>query len=424
MSRLVITGGNPIEGRVRINGAKNAVLPMVAAAVLTSEECMIYDAPDIRDVRVMTEILEDLGIVVRTGEENGRRYLLVRAEHIDSDTIDAGLMRKMRSSVLLVGPLLARLGSSRMTYPGGCAIGPRPVDMHLAGFRKLSAVVEEMHGKISVTAPRDGLVGADIHLEYPSVGATENIMMAATLARGVTRIWNPAREPEISNLAHFLRLMDARVSGEGSDVIVVEGRDRLNGARVKVIPDRIEAGTFMAVAAITGGLVELENVCLSHLRAFTSKMSEVGVEIRPLGNRRVLVRGPVRPSAADVRTLPYPGYPTDLQNQYMAVACIADGTSVITETIFENRFKVAAEFARMGASIHTEGRLAVVKGVGRLTGAHVEANEDLRGAASMVIAGLRAEGTTVVEGAEFIDRGYTDFASRLKKLGADIHRKD
>ncbi|MFO8060861.1 MAG: UDP-N-acetylglucosamine 1-carboxyvinyltransferase [Bacillota bacterium] len=424
MPRLIVQGGNPLHGRMRINGAKNAVLPMMAAAVLTESECIIEDVPYIRDVRVMINILRNLGVRVALEEVGGKRHLSVKADQISTDTIPAELMREMRSSVLLIGPMLARLGSACMIHPGGCAIGLRPIDMHLNGFRKLNARIEERGGQIRITAGEEGLLGTDIYLEYPSVGATENAIMAATLAEGSTRIWNPAREPEIENLAEFLRLMGSRIWGTGTDVITVEGSARLGGARCTVIPDRIEAGTFAIAAAITGGEVQLENVRRSHMRAFIAKMCEVGVRVVPREDDVLWVRGPERPQAADVRTLPYPGFPTDLQNQYLAMACTSEGTSVITETIFENRFKVAEEFVRMGASIRTEGRLAVVKGVPALTGTRVKANEDLRGAASLILAGLRAEGTTEVEGAEHIDRGYMDFAGRLQKLGASISRED
>lgn len=424
MPRFIVQGGNPLHGRIKINGAKNAVLPMMAAAVLTESECVIKDVPDIRDVRVMVRILRDIGVEVELEDVNGQRHLSLKAEQIRTDTIPAELMREMRSSVLLIGPMLARLGSACMTHPGGCAIGLRPIDMHLNGFRKLNARIERYRDEVRVLASEEGLLGTDIHLEYPSVGATENAMMAATLAQGVTRIWNPAREPEIDNLAEFLRLMGSRIWGTGTDVITVEGREKLGGAECTVIPDRIEAGTFAVAAAITGGEVELENVCPSHMRAFISKMCEVGVRIIRLEDGSLRVQSPSRPRAADLRTLPYPGFPTDLQNQYLAMACAADGTSVVTETIFENRFKVAEEFVRMGALIRTEGRLAVVKGVPTLSGTRVKANEDLRGAASLILAGLRAEGTTEVQGADPVDRGYMDFAGRLQKLGACISRQD
>ncbi len=419
MARLMVRGGEPLRGSIRINGAKNAVLPMMAAAVLTRSECVIRDVPDIRDVRVMIEILKDLGVSVQLGEIDGRRRLSLKAESIRTDVVNAELMKKMRSSVLLFGPLLARLGSARMTYPGGCAIGPRPVDMHLDGFAAMGATVNERGGQVTAAAGRGRLSGAEIHLEYPSVGATENIMMAAARADGVTRIWNPAREPEVANLAAFLQALGAEIEGIGSDVITVRGSGQLGGAECGVIPDRIEAGTYAIAGVITGGELTLENVRPEHLRAFVAKMKEVGAGIC-VGRDRIHVRGPERPGAADVRTLPYPGYPTDLQNQYLALSCVGEGTSVVTESIFENRFKVAAELTKMGASIHTEGRLAVVKGVDRLCGASVEADDDLRGGASLVLAGLRAEGTTVVRGAEYIDRGYMNLAERLRSLGANV----
>ncbi len=422
MSRMVIEGGNPLQGEISINGAKNAILPIMAASVLTGSECHIYRSPDISDVRVMGKILQQLGGRVCQASDENR--ITIQVESLATDRIDADLMRQMRSSVLLTGPLLVRGGSAQMTYPGGCAIGPRPVDMHLAGFEQMGARVDEQGGNIRITVPDGRLRGSDIHLEYPSVGATENIMMAACGARGTTRIYNPAREPEIDSLADFLRKLGANISGTGSSVITIEGAKLQGGTCYELIPDRIEAGTYILAVAAAGGQVRINQVCPEHLQAFLAKVRQMGVRINQAGEGVLEITSEGRLRAVDVLTLPYPGYPTDLQNQFMAVACTACGTSVITETVFENRFKVADEFRRMGARIRTEGRIAVVKGVKRLRGTTVRANQDLRGAASLVLAALGAEGQTNVQDIEPVDRGYTNLAGQLRKLGADVVRYD
>ena len=417
MDKYVITGRARLEGCVRINGAKNAVLPMMAATVLSSGSCTILDAPYLKDVQVMSDILRCLGASVRTGSPSDPRpYLRIDASGITAHEVHEHLTRQMRSSIFLMGPLLGRLGKVRIAYPGGCAIGPRPIDLHLRGLQALGATIRERHGYIFAEAPE--LRGAEIHLDFPSVGATENIMMAAVLAKGSTVIRNAAKEPEIVDLQNFLNSMGARIRGAGMDVIRIEGVKELRGTEHAVIPDRIETGTFMAMAAVTRGEVIIENCIPEHVESITAKLRETGTDIVEEKDR-IIVRGPERLKAVDFKTLPYPGFPTDMQPQMMAAMCIAEGTSVITETIFESRFKQAEELRRMGANIKTEGRTAVIKGVDTLFGAVVEAS-DLRGGAALVLAGLVAEGVTTVEGVHHIDRGYERFDEKLRNLGARV----
>ncbi|MEW6522538.1 MAG: UDP-N-acetylglucosamine 1-carboxyvinyltransferase [Bacillota bacterium] len=417
--RYIIQGREKLEGQVRISGAKNAVLPMLAATVLTSKPCLIHDAPDLRDVVVMSEILRRLGARVRWLEHNGRRVLEVDPSVLSVSEVPEQLMREMRSSIFLMGPILGRLGRVRVSYPGGCAIGPRPIDLHLRGLEVLGASISERYGYIHAECHR--LTGREVHLDFPSVGATENVMMAAVLASGVTTIRNAAKEPEIVDLQNFLNNMGARIKGAGLDSIRVEGVERLHGAEYAVSPDRIETGTFMAAAAVAGGEIRIENCIPEHLDAVTAKLREAGVTVREESGT-ITVTARERPLAVDFKTLPYPGFPTDMQPQLMAVMCLARGTSVVTETIFENRFKHVEELRRMGAQIKTEGRAAVVKGVESLSGATVEAT-DLRNGAALVLAGLAAEGTTVVNGVTHIDRGYERLEIKLAQLGANIRRE-
>ncbi len=421
MSRMIIEGGNPLDGEITINGAKNATLPIMAASVLTPLECQIKNVPDIRDTRVMSEILQQLGGKIDRASDEQTVSLFMN--ELVTDNIDKDLMQKMRSSVLLTGPLLVRLGSARMTYPGGCAIGSRPVDMHLAGFEQMGAQVRADNGLIDIKVPGGGLIGAEIHLKYPSVGATENIMMAACGARGITRIYNPAREPEIRSLAEFLKTIGADINGAGGDVITIEGTSELGGAEYCLIPDRIEAGTFAMAAAITRGQVVLREVAPEHLGAFTAKLKKAEIDVNLLEPNVMQIVGSSRPRATNITTYPYPGYPTDLQNQFLALACTSAGTNRITETVFENRFKVVREFRKMGAKVDIQGRTAVVEGVSRLQGTTVRANQDLRGAVSLVLAGLGAEGTTIVENVDPVDRGYANLTERLQQLGAEVVRE-
>lgn len=422
IERYMVTGGSRLQGQVAVSGAKNAALPILAAALLTPGESIIHHAPDIRDVTVMLEILGRLGArVEELGGGPSGRTLRVCGDGLNSPEVGADFTREMRSSVFLMGPLLGRIGKIRISYPGGCAIGPRPIDFHLRGLEQMGARIVERHGFIEACVPGK-LKGTEIYLDFPSVGATENLMMAAVLARGTTIIRNAAREPEIVDLQNFLNRLGAKVRGAGLDVIRVEGSRTLGSAEHTVIPDRIEAGSFMAAAAITGGDVLVKNVLFEHVDAIGAKLREMGVLLRVEGDA-IRAIGPKRLRAVDLKTLPYPGFPTDLQPQMMALATVAEGTSIITETIFENRFKVAEELRRMGAGIKTDGRTAVVLGVPSLTGARVEAPA-LREGMALVLAAMVSEGTSAIDGIIHVDRGYQDLEGKLRSLGARIERVD
>ncbi|MFZ5827060.1 MAG: UDP-N-acetylglucosamine 1-carboxyvinyltransferase [Bacillota bacterium] len=418
--RYVVAGGCRLQGQVAISGAKNAALPILAAALLTPCQSVIHNAPMIRDVSVMVEILRKLGARVEEGGEGpSGQTLYVAADGLNSPEVGADFTREMRSSIFLMGPLLARIGKIRISYPGGCAIGPRPIDFHLRGLELLGAKIEERFGYIEATVPRR-LKGTEIYLDFPSVGATENLMMAAVLAEGTTVIRNAAREPEIVDLQNLLNKMGARVRGAGLDVIRVDGVRKLGPVEHSVIPDRIEAGTFLAAGAITGGEVTVQGVIPEHLEAVCAKLREMGATLRE-GEDSVTATGPSRLRATDLKTLPYPGFPTDMQPQMMALMAVADGTSIVTETIFENRFKVADELRRLGANIKTEGRTAVVQGVKQLSGATVECPA-LREGMALILAGLVAEGETTIEDIYHIDRGYQHLEGKLQGLGARIER--
>jgi UDP-N-acetylglucosamine 1-carboxyvinyltransferase len=418
--RYVVAGGNRLRGKVAISGAKNAALPILAAALLTSDESVIHNTPVIRDVSVMLEILRRLGARVEELPEGAAgRSLRIVPGKLASPEVGADFTREMRSSIFLMGPLLARLGKIRISYPGGCAIGPRPIDFHLRGLEQLGAKIEERFGFIEASVP-GRLKGTEVYLDFPSVGATENLMMAAVLAEGVTVIRNAAREPEIVDLQNFLNRMGAKVRGAGMDVIRVVGTDSLGSVEHTVIPDRIEAGTFLAAAAITGGDVTAAGVIPEHLDAICAKLREMGCTTED-GDGWVRVVGPERLKATDLKTLPYPGFPTDMQPQMMALMSVAEGTSIVTETIFENRFKVAEELRRLGGNVKTEGRTAVVQGVPRLSGARVECPA-LREGMALVLAGLAAEGTTAIDQIIHIDRGYQNLDLKLQGLGATITR--
>lgn len=418
MARLVVNGGRPLEGRVTVRGAKNSALPLLAASILAGEEVTLHRIPRLEDIAVMLDILRSLGLGVET-EATPHGLTVHIVPGCSNYHVPAPLTRRMRSSILVMGALLAKGRKVQIAYPGGCVIGSRPIDLHLNGLRKLGAMVTEEGGTITATAPR--LRGAHIHLDVPSVGATENLLMAAVLAEGTTIIGNAAQEPEIVDLQIFLNRMGARVRGAGTGTIRVDGVERLGGGHHEVIPDRIEAATYMVAAAISRGDVEIADLIPQHLEAVTAKLREAGVTVTA-GDHWLRVQCQGRPRGVDLTTLPYPGYPTDAQNQFLALMCCAEGTSVINETIYEQRLKIAGELRRMGARIHTDGRSAVVRGVPFLTGAQVQASDDLRGAASLVLAGLGARGTTIVEGAQFIDRGYQDFEGTLQKLGAEVYR--
>jgi len=417
MSKILVAGGEQLEGKIRVNGAKNTALPIIAASILAKGESVLEDIPNLTDVDTICEVLQRLGIKVA---KNGGGLVSLNADTLDSCEAPYDLVRKMRASFYVMGPLLARLGEAKISLPGGCAIGSRPIDLHLKGFAALGAEIITDHGYVEARAKT--LKGAKIYLDFPSVGATENIMMAATLAKGTTIIENVAKEPEIVDLANYLNAMGAKVRGAGTDVIKIEGVEELRGVTHAVIPDRIEAGTFMVAAAITQGDVLIENVVFDHLKPVTAKLRETGVRVVEEGSN-IRVSGKKRCRAVNIKTLPYPGFPTDMQAQMMALMAVSAGTSVITETVFENRFMHADELKRMGAKIKIEGHTAIMSGIKKLTAAPVKAT-DLRAGAALILAGLVAEGETEITNTEYIDRGYEDIEDRLRGIGAKIKRID
>lgn len=416
MERLIVKGGNRLVGRVKTSGAKNAVLPIIAASILGTSPSRLDEIPALEDVRTICAVLECLGIKVDASEPNA---LKVDSTEITSCEAPYELVRSMRASFLVMGPLLARKGYARISQPGGCAIGTRPIDLHLKGFEALGVKIEQGHGYIEASAP-DGMVGANIYLDFPSVGATENIMMAAAMAKGTTVLENPAEEPEIVDLANYLNQMGARVRGAGTNIITIEGVSELHGVQHSVIPDRIEAGTYMIAAAMTGGDVIIENVLPEHQKPLIAKLREAGALVEE-DIDRIHVASDGKLKAVDIKTLPYPGFPTDMQAQMMAMLAIAEGRSKVTETVFENRFMHVVELNRMGADITTDGRSAVITGPAHLTGCTVRAT-DLRAGAAMILAGLVAEGATEICDIYHIDRGYEEIVAKLGNLGADIER--
>ena len=420
MEKLIIKGGCRLAGRVKISGAKNAVLPIIAATLLGQDApSRLEEVPSLDDVHTITEVLRALG--VHATFDKAASALTVDSCEIKRTEAPYELVRKMRASFLIMGPLLARLGHAKISLPGGCAIGTRPIDLHLKGFEALGAKIEIGHGYIEARADA-GLKGARIYLDFPSVGATENILMAASMAQGQTVLENPAQEPEIVDLANFLNVMGAKVRGAGTNVIKIEGVKKLTGHNYTIIPDRIEAGTYMVAAAMTQGDVYIENAISEHLKPVIAKLKEAGVTIEEAveGSR---VTCDHRPKAVDIKTMPYPGFPTDMQAQFMALLAIADGAGLVTETVFENRFMHVDELKRMGASIKIDGRTSIVEGVDHLTGCQVKAT-DLRAGAAMVLAGLVSEGETQVGYIHHIDRGYDKLVEKLVGLGADIRRTD
>ena len=416
LEKLIVTGGTKLEGKIKVSGAKNAVLPIIAASLLAEGECHLQDIPQLADVDTITQVIRSLGVKVSS---TGNKDLVLNAGELTSSEPPEEWVRKMRASFLVMGPLLARLGCARISMPGGCNIGSRPIDLHLKGLTALGADIKMSHGIIECSAKK--LAGSRVYLDFPSVGATENIMMAASRAEGTTVIENAAEEPEIVDLANFINGMGGRVYGAGTNIIRIEGVSRLKGANHTVIPDRIEAGTYMIMAAAAGGDVLVENVISDHLKPAMAKLAETGVTIDE-EDAGVRVRSKGRCNAIDVKPLPYPGFPTDMQAQMMACLTTAQGTSVITETVFENRFMHVNELRRMGSNIVIEGHSAVVKGVPKLTGAPVKAS-DLRAGAALIIAGLVAEGKTEICSIHHIDRGYEDLVVKLTGIGADIKRK-
>ena len=414
MDKLKITGGRPLEGEVRVSGAKNAALPIMCAALLSSKPLTLTNVPRLRDVSTMAKLLAQMGVAVERGDEE----TVLHAGSISDPTAAYDLVKTMRASVLVLGPLLARCGRAKVSLPGGCAIGARPVDQHVKGLEAMGATISIEHGYMQASASR--LRGARIVMDMVTVTGTENLMMAAALAEGETLLENAAREPEVVDLARCLVAMGAKIEGAGSDKIRIQGVASLGGADYRVMPDRIETGTYLAAAAATGGKIRLLGADSASLDATLEKLREAGASIKANG-ASIELEMSTRPAAVGVRTAPYPGFATDMQAQFMTLACVANGTAVITETIFENRFMHAIELQRLGADIRLEGNTAVVKGVERLQGAAVMAT-DLRASAGLVIAGLVAEGDTVVDRIYHLDRGYEALEKKLGQLGARIER--
>jgi len=418
VEKLYIRGGRPLSGTVRISGSKNAVLPIIAACLLPTSPCTLHDIPDLADVHTICLVLQHLGAQIR---RNGTTLEIVPPLKPNTEA-PYEFVRQMRASFLVMGPLLARAGLAAISLPGGCAIGSRPVDLHLKGFSMLGARIEHGYGSIRAEAGLGGLRGTRIYLDFPSVGATENIIMAAVLADGQTVIENAAEEPEIVDLANFLGAMGAKIKGAGTKVIKITGVRELHGVAHTVIPDRIEAGTYLIAGAITGGNILVKNVISDHVKPVLAKLLEMGIVVyEECDGLRVI--GQQQYKAVDVKTMPYPGYPTDMQPQIMALMTSARGTSIITETVFENRFMHVGELKRMGALIKTVGRNAVIQGPVRLSGAPVKAT-DLRAGAALVLAGLCAKGVTEVSNVYHIERGYEYLLEKLHSLGADIWGAD
>ena len=418
MEKLIVKGGKRLVGTVKTSGAKNAVLPIIAASIMGVTPSHFDEVPMLEDVRTISEVLKSLGIKVESKEKN---VLDIDSTTINSYEPPCELMRNMRASFFIMGPLLARMGKARIHMPGGCAIGARPVDIHLKGFEALGVVLKQEDGFIEATTP-NGLTGATIYFDFPSVGATENVMMAAALAEGVTILENAAEEPEIVALANYLNKMGAKVRGAGTDVIRIEGVKELRGADYTIIPDRIEAGTYMIAAAMTGGDVIIDNVLPEHQKPLIAKLREAGAIVEEdIDKVRVIGTGSLK--GVSVKTLPYPGFPTDMQAQIMAMMVVSEGNSRVTETVFENRFMHVAELNRMGAKITTADRSANIEGPAKLVGCDVRAT-DLRAGAAMILAGLVAEGETRIGDLFHIDRGYEDIVEKLRNLGADIERVD
>ncbi|CEN97332.1 MAG: UDP-N-acetylglucosamine 1-carboxyvinyltransferase [Paeniclostridium sp.] len=412
MAKILVKKSNPLVGSVKIDGAKNAVLPIIAATLLAEGKSVLRGVPNLKDVHVISDLLRHLGAKV----EYKDCVLTVDASEIKTCEAPYELVRKMRASFLVMGPLLARFNHTKISMPGGCAIGTRPIDLHLKGFKALGANVIIDHGFVEANA--DKLVGSKLYLDFPSVGATENIMMAASLSDGTTIIENAAEEPEIVDLANFLNEMGANVKGAGTNTIRIKGVKSLKGAEHNVIPDRIEAATYMVAAAMTKGDITIENVMMEHLKPVVAKLKEAGCEIIDMENS-VRVKGPDVLKPIDIKTLPHPGFPTDVQAQFMAMATVANGTGVVIETVFENRFMHVAEFNRMGANIKIEGRSAIVTGVDKLYGSSVKAT-DLRAGAALILCGLIAEGETEIGDIYHIQRGYVDIDKKIQALGGNI----
>ncbi|NLJ96625.1 MAG: UDP-N-acetylglucosamine 1-carboxyvinyltransferase [Clostridiales bacterium] len=418
MEQYIIKGGKPLVGEVTISGYKNAALGIIAAAIMTEETVKIDNVPNISDIQILLKVIEDLGVKV---DRIGNHKVKINASKINTVTADTDSVRKIRGSYYLVGALLGRFNKAQIALPGGCNIGSRPIDRHIKGFEALGSEVKIEHGLICASAEK--LVGTSIYFDESSVGATINVMLAAIMAEGQTTIENAAKEPHVVDVANFLNSMGANIKGAGTDVIRIKGVSRLHGSEYTIIPDQIEAGTFMFAAAASRGDVLIKNVIPKHLEAFTAKLLEVGVTVEEYDDA-VRVVNHNRPGSTHVKTLAYPGFLTDMQPLMTTLLCLSSGTSIVTESIFENRFKYVDELTKMGASIKVvESNTAIITGVERLTGAIVSA-ADLRGGAALVLAGIMAEGYTIVENVEFIERGYEDFERKMQKLGATMAKVD
>ena len=415
---LIINSNGPLKGEVNISGAKNSALPILAACVLGTEEIILDGVPELKDVEIMVEVLKHLGSKVEYLDQN---TLKINSAGINTSETPYELMDKMRASFVVMGPLLSRFHAAHTKAPGGCNIGSRPIDLHLKGFEALGAVNTVNNDEIAIVA-KNGLIGTEIYLDFPSVGATQNIIMAACLAQGKTTLENAAKEPEIVDLASFLSKMGANIKGAGTSTIVIDGVEKLTGTRHTIIPDRIEAATYMTAAAMTRGEVLINNVIGSHIRPVIAKLVEMGVDVEEIEDEdKIIVKAPHRLKSTNIQTLPYPGFPTDAQAQFMALMTVCEGESRIQETVFENRFMHVEELMKMGAVIATSGNRATIAGVEKLHGADVKAT-DLRAGAALVMAGLVAKGTTRVFDIYHIDRGYSNLVEKLSKLGADIKR--
>lgn len=414
MKKIVVKGGNKLKGEVNISAAKNSVLPIIAASILCEEDIIIENAPMLEDVFVICNLLSSLNCNLKIENNN----IKINTKNINSIDADSNLIRKMRASFLIMGPMISRFGYCRLSLPGGCNIGSRPIDLHLKGFKALGADINMGYGYVEAKAKK--LIGTTIYLDFPSVGATENIIMAATLAEGRTIIENAAEEPEIADLAGFLNSMGAKVSGAGTGTVIIDGVKKLKGTSYKPIYDRIEAGTFIIAAAITNSKITINGINSNHLTPVLEKLKECGIEFIENGEK-IIVDGTLNKNPIDIKTMPYPGFPTDMQPQIMSLLSIVNGSSIVTETVFENRFMHIAELNRMGANIKIDGRTAFVEGVSKLTGCDVKAT-DLRAGAAMILAGLVAEGYTNIGDIYHIDRGYVNIEEKFKRLGADIQR--
>ncbi len=417
MEQYVIKGGSPLVGEVEIGGAKNAALGILAASIMTDETVLIENVPDVRDIKVMMQAMESIGVII---QHIDRHTVKINGRNINSQVVDGDYIKRIRASYYLIGALLGKYKSAEVTLPGGCNIGTRPIDQHLKGFRALGAKDAGVVGGGMIVAHADELKGAHIYLDMVTVGATINLMLAAVMAEGQTIIENAAKEPHVVDVANFLNCMGANIKGAGTDVIRIRGVQSLHGTEYTIIPDQIEAGTFMFAAAVTKGDVTVKNVIPKHLESISAKLIEIGCEIEE-SDDAVRVVATKRPLHTHVKTLPYPGFPTDMQPQITVALGLAEGTSIVTESIFENRFKYVDELTRMGASIKVESSTAIIEGVSRYTGASITA-PDLRAGAALVIAGLAADGYTVVDDIRYIERGYEDFDGKLRNLGAMIEK--